>query len=241
VAAPDLYATLGLDRSCTAEQIRAAYRELARRHHPDLHPGSAEAHTRSQEINGAYEVLGDPARRAAYDRELDAVSRATAPGRRARRDADLAQDFHLRIEDFFRGATVEVRVKDPGHPHGPETYTLTVPPDTAPGTVFRLPRAAPSDDGCVKLKVKPLPGFRFKARGSDLRCELRIGTQRASSGGVETIPGADGRPLRIAIPAGIVRGTLLRLPREGLPKTRGGRGELVVRVTYRPEVRVTRR
>lgn len=237
----DHYATLGLDRRCTAEQIRVAYRELARRHHPDLNPGSAEALVRSQEINAAHEVLGDPARRAAYDRECDAQSRAAAPGRKSRRDLDLAQAVMLRIEDFFRGATVDVRVKDPGNPLGPETYTLTVPPDTAPGAVFRLPRPASAGGGVVKLTLKPLPGFRFKASGSDLRADLRISTQRASSGGVETMPGPDGRPIAIAIPAGVARGERIRVPRVGLPKARGGRGELIVRISYRPEVRVTRR
>lgn len=238
---PDHYATLGLDRRCSAEQIRAAYRQLARRFHPDLNPGSAEAHERSQELNAAYEVLGDPVRRAAYDRELQQQGAAPAPPRKSRRDLDVAQVVHLRVEDFFRGATVDVRVKDPGNPLGPELYSLTIPPDTAPGAVFRLPRTAPMDEGFVKVKVKPLPSARFKPRGSDLRCELRISAQRAASGGVETIPGPTGRPLRVSIPAGVARGDCIRLPREGLPKTRGGRGEVIVRISYRPEVRVTRR
>ena len=241
-AEPHHYATLGLDPRCTAAQIRAAYRLLAKRHHPDRNPDSREAVARAQELNAAYEILRDPARRRAYDREIgvDDLS-PPAPARAAKRDLNIAQDAHLRIEDFFRGATLAVRVNDPGHPHGPETYALTIPPDTAPGTRFKLPRAAPFDGGCVQVRVKAQPGFRFKARGSDLRCDLRISTERAARGGTEMIPGPAGSMLRVSIPAGVARGAILRLPGEGLPKPRGGRGDLLVRITYRPEVRITRR
>ena len=232
------YATLGLDARCSAAQIRAAYRLLAKRHHPDLNPDAPEAVARAQELNAAYETLSDPARRRAYDRELEAQN--PAPARVAKRERNIAQDAHLRIEDFLRGATLEVRVNDPGNPHGAETYRLIVPPDTAPGTRFKLPRSAPFEDGCVQVRVKALPGFRFKARGSDLRCDLRIHAQRAAKGGSEMIPGPSGAMLRVPIPAGVARGEILRLAGEGLPKPRGGRGDLLVRITYRPEVRITR-
>ena len=88
--------------------------------------------------------------------------------------------------------------------------------------------------------MKTLPGFRFKARGSDLRSELRIDTRRALQGGTETMEGPTGEFLRIQIPARVKRGQIVRVPNQGMPKPRGGRGDLLVRVTYRPEVRVTR-
>ncbi len=147
----------------------------------------------------------------------------------------------MRIEDFLRGVSLEVKVNDPSNPDGPETYRLEVPPDTAPGERFRLPRHAPFAGGSVILKVKALPGYRFKVRGSDLRCDLRISAQRAAQGGTEMTPGALGRLVRVTIPPRAARGTIIRVPGEGLPKPRGGRGDLLVRVTYRPEVRVTRR
>jgi curved DNA-binding protein len=239
-AEPDHYATLGLDRGCTLAQIRAAYRLLAKRHHPDVNGGSADAVQFSQELNAAHEVLSDPARRRAYDRDLDTKKTTGTPTRAARLERNIAQDVHLRIEDFFRGVTLEVRVKDPANPHGPEVYSLTIPPETAPGTRFRLPRSAPFEGGFVQVRARALPGFRFKARGSDLRSDLRISAQRATRGGMEMIAGPTGGPLRIAIPAGVGRGEVLRVTGEGLPKTRGGRGDLLVRVTYRPEVRITR-
>ncbi len=239
-ADPDHYATLGLDRRCTPAQIRTAYRLLAKRHHPDLNPDSPEALALSRNLNAAHEILSDPKRRRAYDRELDAVRASDAPIRGAKIERHISQDVHLRIEDLLRGTLLEVRVKDPANPHESEIYPLAVPPETPPGTRFRLPRAAPFEGGFVDVRVRVLPGFRFKARGSDLRCDLRIKAQRAAQGGAEVIAGATGAPLRVQIPPGVGRGEILRISGEGLPKPRGGRGDLLVRITYRPEVRITR-
>jgi curved DNA-binding protein len=237
----DHYATLGLDRRCTPAQVRAAYRLLAKRHHPDLNGGSDAALARSRELNAAYEILGDPVRRRAYDRELTAAESPASRVAPSRIERSISRDAPLRIEDFFRGATLEVRVNDPANPNGPETCTLVIPPGTAPGARFKIPRPAPFDGGFVQVRVKALPGFRFKARGSDLRCDLRIAARRASKGGGEMMPGPDGSMLRVQIPAGVGRGEIIRVTGAGLPKPRGGRGDLFVRITYRPEYRVTRR
>jgi DnaJ-class molecular chaperone len=117
-ADPDHYATLGLDRRCTAAQIRSAYRLLSKTHHPDLNHGSPDAVRRSQELNAAHEILSDPGKRRAYDRELNAGKSPQRPARAAKIERNICQDAHLRIEDFLRGATLEVRVKDPANPHG---------------------------------------------------------------------------------------------------------------------------
>ncbi|MDR3402135.1 MAG: DnaJ domain-containing protein [Chthoniobacter sp.] len=238
---PDHYATLGLDRRCTLAQIRAAYRLLSKRHHPDVNGGSAQATEHAKILNVAHEVLSHPARRRAYDREL--ADRPAPAGSRpdaGRIERNIAQDAHLRIEDFLRGTTLSVRVNDPVNPGEPEVYELVVPSDTAPGTRFRLPRREPFAGGFVQVRVKALPGFRFKVRGSDLRCDLRIAARRAAQGGTETMAGPAGGPLRVPIPAGISRGSIIRLSGEGLPKPRGGRGDLLVRITYRVEVRISR-
>jgi DnaJ-class molecular chaperone len=236
------YATLGLDRRCTTAQIRAAYRALSKRHHPDLNPDSPEAVAHTRALNAAHETLSDPARRRAYDRELDA---AEAPAKSQQREAakmerNISHEARLRLEDFVRGATLDVRVNDPANPGGVEIFPLEIPPGTAPGARFRLARAEPFAGGTVTVRVKALPNFRFKAGGSDLRCELRISAQRAAQGGSETLQGITGAMLRVQIPAGAGRGAVLRIPGEGLPKPRGGRGDLLVRITYRPDVRASR-
>lgn len=242
---PDHYATLGLDRRCSAAQIRSAYRLLAKRLHPDLNHDSADATARAQELNAAHEVLSDPKRRQAYDRDLAdherAEGSAPAPRPSSRLERNISQDVNLRIEDFLQGVSLEVKVNDPANPHGEEAYTLEVPPDTAPGERFRLPRSEPFAGGFVTVRVKALPGYRFKVRGSDLRCDLRISAQRAAQGGNEATPGASGRLVRVPIPAGVGRGAVIRIPGEGLPKSRGGRGDLLVRITYRPDVKITRK
>ena len=233
-ALPDYYAALGLDRRCTDAQIRAAYRLLTRQQHPDVHGGSPAAVAQMQALNAAYETLSDPARRREYDHELSARQKPAA--RAAKPGLNIAKEAHLRLEEFLRGAHLEVRVEDPGNPDGPETYELVVPPDTAPGTRFRLPR---SGGGFVVVRVKARPDFRFKVRGSDLRCDLKIHFQRAQQGGIESVRGATGNTLRVQIPPNVARGEIIRLTGEGLPNPRGGRGDLLVRVIYRPEVHIT--
>lgn len=234
------YATLGLDRDCTRAQIRDAYRLLAKRYHPDLNQSSDEARVRTQAVNAAYEILSDPARRQSYDRELDDASQRSAPGRGAKIERNISQEVRLRIEDFLRGTSLQVKVNDPGNPDGIETYEFLVPAETPVGARFRLPRAAPFAGGFVLLRLKVLPGFRFKVRGADLRADLRISAARAERGGTEMIERASGGYLRISIPARVKRGEIIRVPQEGLPKSRGGRGDLLVRITYRPEVKVAR-
>ena len=159
------YATLGLDRHCTAAEIRAAYRLLAKQYHPDLHPHSPKAVKHTQEFNAAYEILSDPERRRAYDHELDAAKKSPSPLRSTKLQRNIAQDVNLRLENFLRGTTREVRVNDPANPQGAEIYQLIIPPGTAPGTRFRLSRTG-AIGGFLQLRVRALPSFRFKVHGS---------------------------------------------------------------------------
>src|SRR5258708_29355558 len=101
----DYYSTLGVAKTSTEKEIKQAYRKLARKHHPDVNPGDKAAETRFKEINEAYEVLGDPAKRKKYD-ELGANWRAGA-------------DFRTPPgwESFARGQT------RPGGP-GPQEYAF---------------------------------------------------------------------------------------------------------------------
>ena len=236
----DHYAMLGLDRRCTQAQVRAAYRLLAKRHHPDVNAGAGDAEEHARALNAAHEILSDPARRRAYDRDLDTAKAAVPAARAGKADRNISQDALLRVDEFIRGTSLEVRVKDPTNQGAVETYQLSVPPETAPGARFRVARAAEYGGGVIQVRVRALPGFRFKVRGFDLRCDLRITAERATRGGREMLPGATGSLVGVAIPAGIGRGETVRVSGEGLPKPRGGRGDLLVRITYRPEVRISR-
>lgn len=229
------YATLGLDHRCTDAQIRAAYRLLAKQFHPDVNGNSPTAVAQTQALNAAYEILGDPDRRREYDRELAKPPKTSA--RSAKPAANITKEIHLRLAEFLRGGRFEVRVDDPGNPGGPETYELILPPETAPGTRFRVARDGGSH---ITVRVKALPDFRFKPRGSDLRCDLKIRSQQAQQGGTESVRGLTGNFLRVHIPAKVSRGEIIRLPGEGLPKARGGRGDLLVRILYTPDVQIRR-
>jgi curved DNA-binding protein CbpA len=75
----DLYEALQVHPEAEPEVIQGAYRRLAQKYHPDRNPGSAEASRRAREINRAYQVLGDPERRAEYDRARRSASGPNRP------------------------------------------------------------------------------------------------------------------------------------------------------------------
>ncbi|HMO50283.1 MAG TPA: DnaJ domain-containing protein [Kiritimatiellia bacterium] len=237
--ARDHYATLGLLPDCSDEDIRKAYRMLAKNHHPDRCGESPETRARIQTINEAYHVLGNQQRRRAYDAACGHSGTNKEPTR-TRPFVNIQQDVHLHLQDFLRGIALEVTVNDPAHPAGTESYRLVVPAETAPGTRFRIKRAAPFDSGFVTVRVKARPDRWFKPKGGDVRCDVNISARRAASGGVEAVRGITGKPIHVTVPPNVARGYIVRVPGEGLPKPRGGRGDLLVRIMYRPDVRISR-
>ena len=85
----DAYETLGVARDASQEDLRSAYRNLAKQHHPDLNPGNAKAEERFKAIAAANGVLSDPAKRGRYDRgEIDSAGQEQAPGPSYREYAD---------------------------------------------------------------------------------------------------------------------------------------------------------
>ncbi len=132
----DYYETLGVDRSATQEEIKRAFRRLARRHHPDVNPDDPQAEARFKEVAEAYEVLRDPERRAHYDYFGHAPPGAAAAGdfweefggfgglfdaffgtpratARARpsRGSDLRYDLDIALEDVLTGTTTTIKAE----------------------------------------------------------------------------------------------------------------------------------
>jgi DnaJ-class molecular chaperone len=88
----DPYQTLGVARDASQDDIRTAYRKLAKQHHPDLNPGNAKAEERFKTISAANELLSDPEKRKKFDRgEIDAAGQERAPQPTYREYADAAQ------------------------------------------------------------------------------------------------------------------------------------------------------
>lgn len=107
----DYYKVLGLDKNASAEDIRKAYRKLARKHHPDLNPNDKEAHKRFQQVNEANEVLSDPEKRKKYDQygkdwqhadEFEKMKRQQGRYQSADREETFSGDFGGNdFSDFF--------------------------------------------------------------------------------------------------------------------------------------------
>src|SRR5664279_3365301 len=77
---PDYYKTLGVDKKATPDEIKKAYRKLARQYHPDRNPGDKDAEARFKEISQAHDVLGDPEKRKQYDSASGPFATGAGPG-----------------------------------------------------------------------------------------------------------------------------------------------------------------
>lgn len=100
----DYYSTLGVARTASDQEIKRAYRKLAKRHHPDANPGNKEAEDRFKEVSEAYTVLSDSAQRSEYDQVRDAVASGAfrGGGRPAGgRFQDLGDIFGGGLGDLF--------------------------------------------------------------------------------------------------------------------------------------------
>jgi curved DNA-binding protein len=206
----DYYEVLGVPRTATADEIKRAYRQLARTHHPDLQPAAqrSKAAERFKEINEAYEVLSDAAKRSRYDAVGAGYTSGTdftpPPGGQWRTtttsgsgDWEDVSDF----SDFFaslfgRGAA-------------------------------RAGRAGGGRDG-----------VRVTVPGNDIEAELPVTLQDVLHGGRRRITLDGGRNLEVDIPTGVRDGTILRLAGQGERGVGGGApGDLFLRVRLVPDPR----
>jgi curved DNA-binding protein len=214
VAFRDYYETLGVSRDASDDEIRRAYRTLARRYHPDVNkdPGAAE---RFSEISEAYEVLRDPDRRAEYDR--------FGANRRPGDDVSGARGF----EGFTReGPFEDVRI-DFGNGSGFGGFSDFF--DGLFGGAGR--RRAGATEGSAG----------WSHRGGDLEAELELSLEEAARGGRRSIALADGRSYEVDVPPGVADGQRIRLAGEGRAGSGGGpAGDLFLRVRVRPHPRFRR-
>jgi curved DNA-binding protein len=211
----DLYQILGLSRSSTPEELKKAYRKLARQHHPDVNPGNKGAEERFKEISAAFEVLSDPKRRALYDEFGPDSLRTGFDGRRAEEvrrwrkagGAPGGQPFDL-------GDYSSVNVEG----YGPVDF----------GSIFETIFGQQS-------RGRPGAGRRAAPRqGEDLEAELELELRDAVLGAERDVR-VGPRTLRVTIKPGTTDGARIRLAGQGTAGERGGpAGDLLLRIRLRP-------
>ncbi len=160
--ADDPYKTLGVKKEASAEQIRSAYRKLAKKYHPDLNPGNKEAEEKFKTISGAYDLLSDADKRARYDRgEIDATGAEKAAGPSWRQYAETgAGERYAYSTGGMGGADFEdlfaniFNQRPRGPAKGPDHhYSLEVSFLDAVGGATR--RITLPDGGTLDVKIPP--------------------------------------------------------------------------------------
>ncbi len=210
----DPYQVLGVPKDASAAAIQAAYRKLAKRHHPDLNPGKPEAAERFKEIAAANEILSDPEKRARYDRgEIDATGAEKPPERPFYRD--------------FADAGGDGRYASGGNIDPAELEELLA-------QMFRARGGGAGAAGAAGVGGTAAGG-RFSMRGGDAYYQLSIDFLEAANGAHRRVGLGDGRVLDITIPPGARDGDAIRLKGQGMPGLGDGKpGDAVVELNVNP-------
>lgn len=226
--ARDYYKILGVPRNATQEEIRKAYRQLARKYHPDLNPNDKNAKEKFQEVQEAFEVLSDPQKREMYDRygasfQYAGAGAGAGPGRGGFTQTGPGE-FTFFFDDFDLGRFFEERYQNdfPGGRGGPTGFE----------DLFQHFRRAAS-------RTRTAETGRAAFRGQDVESEVTIPFTTAVEGGevAITVARPDGRreTLSVKIPAGIEDGKRMRLRGQGQPGLLGGEpGDLYLTIHVAP-------
>ncbi len=214
----DLYEILGVPRAATTEEIKKAYRRLAKRYHPDVNPGDEAAEEKFKEVTAAFEVLSDPKRRKLYDEfGADALrtgfdERKAEEYRRWKRHGAPSGGMPFDFGDFSKVNVGDFGAFDFG---------------TIFGDIFgggaRAGRRAP-----------------FPSAGVDAVAKVEISLREAVLG-TERDLRVEGRTLRVKVPPGAGDGARIRLAGQGGAGTHGGpAGDVFLEVSVREHPHVRR-
>jgi DnaJ-class molecular chaperone len=241
----DHYSTLGLSRTATADDIKRAYRRLASQHHPDKGGDTAKF----QEIQAAYDVLGDPAKRAQYDspqpqfnfgqdghqfRDInDIFSQMFGggfPGQGQRRPQPFVRmSLWIKLTDVITGGRRPVSVNTGS---GSSTIEIEIPRGINDGDSVQYPRLAPGGaDLVVQFRVHPDP--RWQREGLNLTTEKDVDIWDMILGGDLPVTTIAGEQLIVTVPPRCQARSLLRIRGRGIPDNHGKQGDLFVRVNSR--------
>lgn len=210
---PDPYQTLGVKRDASAEEIKRAYRKLAKAYHPDHNRGDAKAATRFAEVNNAYEILGDEVKRRQFDRgEIDADGKPRA--------------FSDSGGGFGGGGG--------GAGPGGFRFDFGGGPGANPrdmfSDLFRQFEGGPRDPFAGQAQGT---GRRGPPPGEDIAVETAVPLETVASGGSHRVSLPDGGTVEISIPKGIAAGATMRLKGRGKPSPFGAApGDALVTIRY---------
>ncbi|MBJ6107841.1 J domain-containing protein [Hymenobacter sp. BT523] len=211
----DYYKTLGLDKNATPDQIKKAYRKLARQHHPDVNPNDKTAEQKFKEINEANEVLSDPEKRKKYDQ--------------------FGADWQRYQQQPGGGP--------PGGGFDWSQYTQGGGGGFGGGQGSPFGEGEDFSDFFSSLFGGMGGGGGRSTRpgaGQDYQAELELSLEEAYRGGPRTIT-VNGKNLRLTIQPGVADGQTIRLRDQGGPGRNGGpNGSLLITFRIRPDARYAR-
>lgn len=262
MAKRDYYEVLGVPRDASEAEIKRAFRELARRYHPDVNADDSAAEGRFKEINEAYATLSDDRTRGRYDRYGHVgANRSPAPSsgfgsvvdavddligdilkrrRERRRGTDLRYTLELTVKEAALGCSKTIEVPD--QMGVPQVFTVAIPGGTSEGTIRTLrgegergKEGGSPGDLHVHIRIREEAVFRME--GSDVWCEVPISFPQAALGAVIDVPTIDGS-VRMRIPEGTQSGSVFRVRGKG-GATRVGRGDQLVRVVIETPTSLT--
>lgn len=224
----DYYQILGVDKKAGQEEIKKAFRKLARKYHPDVNPGDTSKVDKFKEINEAYEVLSDPEKREKYDRFGAQWQQFTQSG-------GSPEDFRWEqwqarpdVHYEYRTVTPEELREMFGGGGGFSDFFETL--------FGGRGRGGPEAFTGQEFHYQPRPH-----RGRDLDYPLQITLEEALHGATRMLQWEGGRKIEAKIPKGVKTGSKVRLKGQGNPGAFGGEpGDLFLSIEVAPHPRFER-
>ncbi len=219
----DPYEVLGVQKSASSEDIKRAFRRLAKKLHPDANKKDATA-AKFAELNSAYELLGDEKKRKAFDRgEIDAEGKPRFHGFETagagRGPGGFGREGHF--ESFTWGPEGFRRSTDRGGGFGRFEDILT--------DMFGATAAGPG-----RRRSAEAGDFDAIHRGQDIAAALTITLEEAAKGAMKRMRLPTGKDVDVKIPAGLTDGQQIRLKGQGLPGHGGPAGDALINVAIAP-------